>query len=186
MHPRCGDYCGQPQAWRAFRRTQDLNLVRLVRLVVFYKKKNILLLIKKRQGVTMLKLFWPGKNQGFGLKSTPCRFLQRGAAKGSSKAQKEPPFRASWKVFPGHLDSPDVESCPKWKLSEMQMSPVWMLLAMFACLFQQPSRREALEASLCRSKNRLSSLHAVSGLQSPAVFLTSLAACEKSAQEQGT
>ena len=62
MHPRCGDYCGLPHAWRALRRKQDLNLLRLVRLVVFYNKKSILFLIKKRRGVTMLKLFWPRKN----------------------------------------------------------------------------------------------------------------------------
>ena len=68
----------------------------------------------------------------------------------------------------------------------MQMSPMWVLLAMFASHFQQPSRRKALEASLCLPKKHLSSLHAVSSLQSPAVFLRSLAAYKKSAQKQGT
>ena len=113
-------------------------------------------------------------------------FYNEAQQNAAQRLKNSHPSELPGKASPGHLDSPDVESCPKWKLSEMQMSPVWMLLAMFACLFQQPSRRKALEAFLYRSKKHLSSLHAVSGLQSSAVFLTSLAACEKSAQEQGS
>ena len=85
-------------------------------------------------------------------------FYNEAQQNAAQRLKNSHPSELPGKASPGHLDSPDVESCPKWKLSEMQMSPVWMLLAMFASHFQQPSRRKALEASLCLPKKHLSCL----------------------------